>query len=58
MRNDKGELIGVATAGNRVEDTGYDRRGIYAVAALIVTAAGAGMIILKKKCFGKDTIGD
>ncbi len=58
MRNEDGELVGVASAGNRVEDTGYDRRKIYGLAALLILSAGIGMFVLIKKCFGKETIGD
>lgn len=40
MRNDEGELIGMANAGVIVEDTGYDRRGIFAVSAGLIAFAG------------------
>lgn len=40
MRNEEGELIGMANAGTLVEDTGYDRRGIFAVAAGLISFAG------------------
>lgn len=41
MRNDEGELVGIANAGTSlVEDTGYDRRGILALSAGLITIAG------------------
>lgn len=40
MRNEEGELIGMANAGILVEDTGYDRRGIFAVSAGLIAFAG------------------
>ncbi len=40
MRNEEGKLIGMANAGTLVEDTGYDRRGIFAVAAGLISFAG------------------
>ena len=39
MRNDKGELVNVSTAGANVEDTGYDRRGIFAAAGTLIGLA-------------------
>ena len=39
MRNDKGELVNVSTAGTTVEDTGYDRRGILAAAGVLICIA-------------------
>ncbi len=40
MRNEDGELIGMANAGVLVEDTGYDRRGIFAVSAGLIFTGG------------------
>lgn len=40
MRNDEGELVGMANAGTLVEDTGYDRRGILALSAGLIAVAG------------------
>ncbi|MCR5599117.1 MAG: hypothetical protein K6G33_00020 [Ruminococcus sp.] len=49
MRNGSGELVNVSTAGASVEDTGYDRRGILAVAAsIIVSAAGAVYFVMRR----------
>ena len=36
MRNDDGELLNVSTAGNAVEDTGYDRRGLFLFSAALI----------------------
>lgn len=48
MRNDKGELVNVSTAGTTVEDTGYDRRGILATAgSLIGIALTAAYFIMR-----------
>lgn len=40
MRNEEGELVGMANAGTLVEDTGYDRRGIFAFSAALIAFAG------------------
>ena len=57
MRNNSGELVGVANAGTLVEDTGYDRSFIYATAGTLILSAIAGMMLLIKKCFGKEKSG-
>ena len=46
MRNDEGELIGMANAGTLVEDTGYDRRGIFAVSDGLVAIASILMAVI------------
>ncbi len=56
LRNSEGELVGIASAGVRVEDTGYDRRGIFAGAAALFAAAAAGIVIVMKKAFGKKEV--
>ena len=58
LRNENGELIGVANAGNTVEDTGYDRRGIFVKAGLLFLISGAAVYALVKKCFAEDEIGE
>ncbi|MBR4626423.1 MAG: hypothetical protein IKO47_01730 [Ruminococcus sp.] len=58
MRNDDGELIGVANAGMIVEDTGYDRSSIFRAAGALFVLAAAGVLLLVKKCFGKERIGE
>jgi hypothetical protein len=58
MRNEDGELIGVANAGAIVADTGYDRSWVFKTAGLLFLAAAAGVFFLIKKCFRKTTIGD
>ncbi|MDE6781991.1 MAG: hypothetical protein K2J40_11140 [Ruminococcus sp.] len=40
MRNDEGELVGIANVGTLVEDTGYNRRGILGLSAGLIAAAG------------------
>ncbi len=54
MRNEEGKLLNVSSAGASVEDTGYDRRGIFAAIAAALITAAAGIVFLSKKCFGKD----
>ncbi|MDE6035787.1 MAG: hypothetical protein K2G36_07760 [Ruminococcus sp.] len=46
MRNGEGELIGMMNAGELVEDTGYDRRGILLLSAGLISFAGvlAGIV--------------
>ena len=46
MKNEKGELVNVSTAGAVVEDTGYDRRGLIALSASLIAAAAAMTCIL------------
>lgn len=48
MRNSDGELVGVANAGVLVEDTGYDRRGIFALSAGLITVAGILLVTVSK----------
>ena len=49
MRNDKGELVNVSTAGAKVEDTGYDRRMLFAVAfSLIAFGLSSVYYVLKR----------
>lgn len=48
MRNSDGELVGVANAGVLVEDTGYDRRGIFALSAGLITIAGILLVAVSK----------
>lgn len=49
MRNDKGELVNVSTAGASVEDTGYDRRGIIAFAGILIGLSISAVIVLMKR---------
>lgn len=57
MTNKDGELVAVSSAKDTVENTGYDRRGIFALIAALLAGGIAGMLLLAKKCFGKDDIG-
>lgn len=54
MRNDEGTLVNVSSAGASVEDTGYDRRGIFAAAGAFFLTAVAGVIFLAAQCFNKN----
>lgn len=49
MKNSKGELLNVSTAGARVEDTGYDRRGLIAAAGAFIAAGIAALFILVRR---------
>lgn len=48
MKNSDGELVSVHEAGATVEDTGYDRRGLYAAAAALFAAA-VGLYLLVRR---------
>ncbi len=54
MKNDKGELVAVSHAKDVVENTGYDRRGIFAAAGALLLTSLAGIYIVVKKCFGRE----
>ena len=54
MKNDKGELVAVNQAKEAVENTGYDRRGIFAAAGALLLTAFAGMYLVARKCFGRE----
>lgn len=54
MKNSDGELVAVSHAKDIVENTGYDRRMFYACAGALFLTALAGMIVVLKKCFGKE----
>ena len=55
MRNSDGELVNVSTAGTTVEDTGYDRRGILAIAAAIIAVAIGAMFLLIRRMGSEET---
>ncbi|MCM1506330.1 MAG: hypothetical protein NC177_04225 [Ruminococcus flavefaciens] len=49
MRNDEGELVGMANVGSSlVEDTGYDRRGLFALSAGLIAVAGILLAVVAK----------
>ena len=58
MRNEEGDLLGVANAGAIVEDTGYDRRGLFAVAGALFIASIAAVFFVLRKCFRNEKIGE
>ncbi|WP_028520530.1 hypothetical protein [Ruminococcus flavefaciens] len=49
MRNNRGELVNVSTAGASVEDTGYDRRGILAVAGILIGLSVSAVFLLMRR---------
>lgn len=51
IKNDRGELLGAGSAKDRVESTGYDRRGILALAGSLIASGIAGVFLLAKKIF-------
>lgn len=53
MKNQDGELVGVGSVNNSIENTGYDRRGIIALIASLITVGTGGLFVLVKKCFNK-----
>lgn len=58
MRNEEGDLLGVANAGVIVEDTGYDRRGIFAAAGALFIASITALCFVVRKCFKNEKIGE
>lgn len=54
MKNKDGELIGSSSINDVIEDTGYDRRGIFAVAGACIMTGIAGIFMLVRKCFGNE----
>lgn len=57
MRNDKGELVDIASVGVIVEDTGYDYRGIFALSGAFILAAAGGLWLVIRRCFGNAETG-
>lgn len=55
MKNKDGELVGVGSINDTIEKTGYDRRGILATAGAFIMTGIAGMFLLIKKCFSRET---
>lgn len=51
IKNDRGELLGAGSARDKVESTGYDRRGILALAGSLIASGIAGVFLLAKKIF-------
>lgn len=55
LRNDKGDIVGKSTIGKDiVENTGYDRRWVYATAGGLFIAALAGIILIIHKSSAKE----
>lgn len=54
LKDENGELKGVAEAGKLVADTGYDRRGFFAVCGSLVAAAFAALAVLINRCFTEE----
>jgi len=54
MKNEKGELIDIATVGVIVDDTGYDYRLIYSICGACIIAAAGGIWLVIRKCFNKN----
>jgi hypothetical protein len=56
MKNADGELVAVSQAKDVVENTGYDRRGIFAAAGALLAAAATGLFVVARKCFGREEV--
>ena len=54
MKNSDGELVAVSQAKDIVENTGYDRRGIYAISGALLLITFAGIYLVVKKCFSRE----
>ncbi len=54
MKNEKGELIDIATVGVIVEDTGYDYSLVYSICGACIIAAAGGIWLVIRKCFNKN----
>lgn len=55
MKNENGELVGAGSINNAVENTGYDRRGIFTTAGAFILAGIAGLFLIVKKCFNMES---
>lgn len=58
LRNENGELIGVANAGIIVEDTGYDRSLLVKTSAALFAAAAGVLVLVLHKFRSKEKIGE
>lgn len=58
MRNKSGELVSVSNAVTLVEETGYDRRKIFAVAGALFSVSAIGLYILIHQTFNRKEIGE
>ena len=54
MRNEEGKLVNRVNAEMTVEETGYDRRGIFAAIGAAILIALGGLVFIADKCFRKD----
>ncbi|MCM1133281.1 MAG: hypothetical protein NC340_07390 [Ruminococcus flavefaciens] len=54
MKNQDGELVGVGSINDTIEETGYDRRGILGFAGALIMSGFAGLFLLVKKCLGEN----
>ena len=55
MRNDKGELLNISTAGVAVDDTGYDRRGLLAASAAFIGIGITSALLLMRRMKKNET---
>lgn len=55
MRDENGKLVAVGSVKDKVADTGYDRRGILALASALVLIGSAGTAVMAKKCFSQES---
>ena len=53
-RNEDGQLVGISNAKVVVEDTGYDRRWLFALIGCSLAAAVSGIIFVARNFFGKE----
>lgn len=53
MKDENGTLVSVTRAGDVVDDTGYDRRGLLALSAGLVMLGITGIIAVFRKYFGR-----
>ncbi|MBQ8350406.1 MAG: hypothetical protein IJY19_12365 [Ruminococcus sp.] len=58
MRNESGELVSVSNAVTLVEETGYDRRKIFAAAGALFVVSAVGLYILIHQTFKRKEIGE
>lgn len=58
MRNKSGELVSVSNAITLVEETGYDRRKVFAAAGALFAVSAIGLYILIRKTFNRKRIGE